>query len=97
MAKRGRRKSEKTETQSKEPLAPMSPPIDLQEPAMVNIRVMIHDIGMRTTTVPAPTVDETLEKIWRTGFKQKMQSLQRTHQIYGPHMIDRIDIEPVRT
>lgn len=69
--------------------APISPP-------MVNLRAKIHDVGMLTITVPEAMVDETLEKIWRTGFKQKLANIQRTHQVYGPHMIDRIDVEPIQ-
>lgn len=62
---------------------------------MVNLRAKIHDVGMLTITVPANKVDKTLEKIWRTGFKQKLANNQRTHQVYGPHLIDRIDVEPI--
>lgn len=65
-------------------------------PFMVNLVATIHDVGRISITVPANKVDETLEKIWREGFKQKMQSRQRPYQIYGPHMIDKIDIEPIR-
>lgn len=65
------------------------------EVPMVNLRAKIHDIGMLTITVPSDKVDEVLEKIWQTGFKQKLNNRQRTHQVYGPHMIDRIDVEPV--
>ena len=62
---------------------------------MVNLRAKIHDVGMFTKIVPAEKVDEELEKIWRTGFKQKFNNRQRTHQVYGPHTIDRIDVEPI--
>lgn len=72
------------------------PPISAKgAPRMVNLRAKIRDLGMLTITVPKPMVDETLEKIWQTGFKQKLNNRQRTHQVYGPHMIDRIDVEPV--
>jgi len=65
------------------------------EVPMVNLRAKIHDVGMHTITVPEAMVDDELEKIWRTGFKQKLNNRQRTHQVYGPQLIDRIDIEPV--
>lgn len=77
------------------PGAPTFEPESISPP-MVNLRAKIHDVGMLTITVPEAMVDETLEKIWRTGFKQKLANIQRTHQVYGPHMIDRIDVEPVQ-
>lgn len=77
-----------------EPETGMEKPKVPEQP-MVNLRAKIHDVGMLTITVPANKVDKTLEKIWRTGFKQKRNNHQRTHQVYGPHLIDRIDVEPI--
>lgn len=99
MAKKGVRKSKKKKLPTKpspkteEKFIPTIEPA--RNPKMVNLRAKIHDVGMLTITVPEPMVDETLEKIWLTGFKQKLNNRQRTHQVYGPHLIDRIDVEPI--
>lgn len=69
-------------------------PTFLPEVQMVNLLASIHDVGRLKITVPAEKVDEVLEKIWRTGFKHKLQSIHRPYRIYGPHMIDKIDVEP---
>lgn len=103
MTRKGIRKSKTTAKPSlevKEETAPIIEPETGAEKAqveqpMVNLRAKIHDVGMLTITVPANKVDKTLEKIWRTGFKQKLANNQRTHQVYGPHLIDRIDVEPI--
>lgn len=71
------------------------PILPSMQPQMVSLRAKIHDVGMLTKTMPTEKVDEELEKIWRTGFKQKFNNRQRTHRVYGPHTIDRIDVEPI--
>lgn len=85
--------------EAEQPLAPPQPEVPTFQPEvqMVNLRAKIHDVGMLQITVPAEKVDEVLEKIWQTGFVQKLNNRQRTHQVYGPHMIDRIDVEPIYT